>query len=502
MNLHVTDVSKQYGPVHALRGVSVEIAHGEIHALCGHNGAGKSTLVKILSGVVRPDEGTLSIDGETMDFKTPLDAQVAGIALVDQELNLVPQLTVSENILLGEASGGFLIRPRRARPRVRALLDRVGLKHVSTAAMLEDLSIGERQLVEIARALGRDASLVILDEPTATLSDAEIDYVFAAVRDLAAEGSSIVFVSHRLSEILTLCNTATVLRDGRLVASRPVSELDRGSLIHMMIGEVVEETVARDTDFREADACLRVSGLGLEPRVEDFTLDVAAGEIVGIAGQVGCGASEVLRAIAGLEPKAAGAVEVSGKTVKLGSPIRSSRGGIVYISSDRKGEGLFLDRSVGENLVATRLKGLSEGGVVRRRTAQKASAHLAEVAGVPGDRLDSAVGDLSGGNQQKVFLGRCLERKGTDILLLDEPTRGVDVGGRADIHTLIRHAAASGNAVVFYSTELDEILGLSDVVVTMFAGKMVSVHRASEVTAASVVAEMTHRDVPNGTVAA
>jgi ABC-type sugar transport system ATPase subunit len=494
MNLHVTDVSKHYGSVRALDGVSMEIAEGEIHAVCGHNGAGKSTLVKILSGVVQPDDGGLSIDGQPVEFKTPVDAQLAGIALVDQELSLVPELTVLDNILLGRANSGFFTRPRSSRPRARALLDRVGLKHISPSAMLEGLSIGERQLVEIARALSRDAGLVILDEPTATLSDAEIDYVFAAVRDLAAAGSSIVFVSHRLSEVLTLCDTATVLRDGKLVGTKPVSELDRASLITMMIGDVHEETVARDTDFTDAERTLKVSGLEIAPRVANFSLRVSPGEIVGIAGQVGCGASEVLRALAGLEPRAQGAVTVADEPLSLGSPMRSAKKGVVYISSDRKGEGLFLGRSVSENLVATRLKALSQGGVVSRRQANSTASHLAEVSGVTAGRLDAPVGSLSGGNQQKVFLGRCLERDGTHVLLLDEPTRGVDVGGRAEIHTLIQHAAASGNAVVFCSTELDEILDLSDVVVTMFAGRMVSVRRRADVTAASVVAEMTHRD--------
>lgn len=494
MNLKVTDLSKQYGAVRALSDVSIEIAHGEIHALCGHNGAGKSTLVKTLSGVVRPDSGSLSIDGTTVDFRTPLDAQRAGIALVDQELSLVPQLTVSENILLGEVGAGLFSRPRAARQRVRSLLDRVGLRHVSPSAPVSSLSIGERQLVEIGRALGRDAGLVILDEPTATLSDAEIDYVFAAVRDLAAQGSSIAFVSHRLGEVLSLCNTATVLRDGKLVATRPISELDRDSLIDMMIGKVVEEAVVRETDFRKESTSVRIERLAVRPRIDEFSLEIAPGEIVGIAGQVGCGASSVLRAIAGLEPRAEGHVSVQGRQIKLGSPIRADRGGVAYISPDRKGEGLFLERSVAENLVATRLKALSRSGVVGGRAASAKAAELARASGVHQDRLASAVGHLSGGNQQKVFLGRCLERQGTSLLLLDEPTRGVDVGGRADIHALIRHAASSGNAVMFASTELDEILDLSDTVITMFAGSVVSIARRADVTAASVVAEMTHRD--------
>ncbi len=492
MKLQVQTLVKSYGPVAALRGVSLELRDGEVHALCGHNGAGKSTLVKILSGVEQPDEGVLEINGEPISFRNPLDAQAAGIALVDQELSLVPQLTVAENIDLGRAGASFITRPGRARPRVKQLLGRVGLGHISPSTPVELLSIGERQLVEIARGLGREAGLLILDEPTATLSDTEIAFVFNAVRDVAAEGASIVFVSHRLGEVLSLCNVVTVLRDGELVATKPIAEVDRPTLIEMMVGSVVD---ADTSELRPSSGkIVTVSSLQVPPRVTGVDLQLEGGQIMGIAGQVGCGASEVLRALGGLVPQAAGDVSIAGKKVRINTPRGALASGVSYISGDRKGDGLFLNRSVSDNLIATRLGDLSQAGIMQPRAAARTAKELAEVAGIDPSRLRSAVVELSGGNQQKVFLGRCLDRKGTELLILDEPTRGVDVGGRAEIHNLIRRAAAAGHAVIFASTELTEILDLSDIIVTMFGGQVVSTRQRSEVTAASALAEITHRD--------
>jgi ABC-type sugar transport system ATPase subunit len=492
MRIEVKAVSKSYGPVHALRDVDVTLESGEIHALCGHNGAGKSTLVKLLSGVIRADSGSVAFDGAEVDFKSPLDAQRAGVALVDQELSLVPQLSVTENLLLGQASSSLFTRPRAARPRVKRLLEQVGLGHVSPSAAVAELTIGERQLVEIARAIGRQAGLLILDEPTATLSDSEIEHVFAAARAAAASGSAVVFVSHRLGEVLELCQAISVMRDGECVVSRPSSQFDRASLIEVMLGGV-REPEAPPVPPEASDLTVSIAGLRVPPRVSDFDLTLTGGQIVGLAGQVGCGASEVLRALGGLVPEATGTVVVDGRAVPLASPRRAAARGVVYMTGDRKGEGLFLAQTVADNLVATRLPRLSRLGVVQRRARAEAVKHHASVSALRADRTGSRVDELSGGNQQKVLVGRCLEHPGTKLLLFEEPTRGVDVGGRAEIHALVRHAAATGNAVVFASTELDEILELSDVVVTMFGGRVVSIRDRADVTAGSVLAEMTHR---------
>ncbi len=486
-------ITKRYGPISALDEVSFDLRPGEVHALLGHNGAGKSTFVKVLAGIVQPDSGELLVDGAVASFRNPRDAQAQKIAVVDQELSLVPTLTVGENIDLGNIAAG-LGRGRRRRERLERLLARLGLEDVGIDTPVEELAIGERQLVEIARGLSRDAKVLILDEPTATLSESEIERVFRAVREIVAEGRSVIFVSHRLGEVLALCDRVTVLRDGRRLASRDVGDLDRAGIVRLMLGEAAEIEVLRAPKTLGAPNQVRITGLSVPDRVRGFDLDAARGEVVGIAGQVGSGASEVLRALAGLIPEARGSVVVGDAHMRLGAPHRSQRAGVVFASNNRKGEGLFLDQSIAQNLVATRLGSVTRAGILDRGAISALAERLADLIGVDRKRLDLPVGYLSGGNQQKVFLGRSLEQRDARLLLLDEPTRGVDVGGRADIHRLILHAAAEGNTVIFASTELDEILDLADTVVTMFAGRVVSIASREQSTAADVLADMTHRD--------
>jgi len=492
LRLEMTDITKSYANLRALDSVSFDLAPGEVHALLGHNGAGKSTLVKILSGVVQPDSGLIRIDGEEVFPRNPRHAQALGIALVDQELSLVPVLTVEENLLLGSLPRGKSQRNSSSPAALRELLETLGLGHVKLSTPTGELPIGEQQLVEIARALSRDAKIIILDEPTATLSDHEIEKVFAAVRRLTEQGKSVIYVSHRLGEVLTLCQRATVFRDGKLVGTRNVAELDRSGIVEIMLGHVPEEgrqglAVVPDNPER-----ITISALSVPPRVPSFDLEVTGGEIVGLAGQVGCGASEVLRALGGLVPAARGTVTVSGVALRLGSPKRARSAGIYFAPNDRKQEGLFLGHSISENLVSTRLPRISKGGFISRALRADTVSRLLALTGISPDRQGLEVGALSGGNQQKVMIARDIHQQGSKILLFDEPARGVDVGGRADIHNLIRGAAAEGNAVIFSSTELDEVLDLADVIVTMFAGRIVSVRKRSEVTAASVLTDMTH----------
>ncbi|MEA2582539.1 MAG: ribose transport system ATP-binding protein [Thermomicrobiales bacterium] len=493
--VEVSGVAKSYGAAAALRGVSLAVVPGEVHGLCGHNGAGKSTLVKILVGLVRPDGGELRVAGAPVALNGTQDAQRHGIAIVDQELSLLPELTVAENIALGNVAVPRLRLRRREHARARELLDRVGLEHVAPGQQLQELAIGERQLVEIARMLGRKANLLILDEPTATLTEAEIERVFAAIRTVVAQGASVIFVSHRLGEVLSLCHRVTVLRDGALVGTRSVETLSRTELVHMMIGDQqrVEAPPARAVG-QKREGGLAIRGLRVGQRVEGFDLSAARGTIVGLAGQLGSGASEIMRAVAGLESDCAGDVSVHGRRVQLASPSASVRAGIHFVSNDRKGEGLLLNKPVEQNLLLTRLGAVSTGGVLRKRRMAREGRKLAELIQVESRRLSAPVRELSGGNQQKVLVGRCLDRPRLELLLLDEPTRGVDVGGRAEIHRLIRHAAASGATVVFASTELDEIIELSDVVVTLFAGRVVSCRDSNATTPAEVFRDMTHRD--------
>jgi ABC-type sugar transport system ATPase subunit len=488
--LDVRGVTKAFGSIVALNNVSFTLRRGEIHALVGHNGAGKSTLVKVLAGVVSPDQGEVLIDGTPVTLANARQAQAAGIAVVEQELSLVPALTVLENILLGRVGAGLGSRGDHRR-RVQALLMRLGLNDVRPDTVVEDLSMAERQLVEIARALSRDARILILDEPTATLGEREIQRVFAGVRELASAGRSVIFVSHRLGEVLDLCSRVTVMRDGRMIASRPAAEMDREGVVELMLGKVAEKSNGERRDGGVREGLVVIDQLSVPGHVTDFGLRANGGEIVAIAGQVGSGASEVLRALAGLIPDARGHISIAGRAMRLGAPQRSIRAGAVFASNDRKSEGLFLHQSVARNLLATRLKAVSHGGVLSPGLFAALAQRLAGLIGFDSKRLGVAAETLSGGNQQKVFLGRCLEKEDTTLLLFDEPTRGVDVGGRADIHNLIRHAASTGACVIFASTELDEIMDLADTVVTMFAGRISRIGRREEMTAADMLAEMT-----------
>jgi ABC-type sugar transport system ATPase subunit len=499
--LEVEAVSKSYGRVQALDSVSLDLRAGEVHALLGHNGAGKSTLMKILAGLVRPDAGHVRINGDEVHFRSPQHAQACGIAIVDQELSLVPVLTVEDNILLGNLKVSLLQRRGATRRWLRSTLDRLGLEHVALSRLVSELSIGERQLVEIARALTRDTKVLILDEPTATLRETEIELVFRAVRDVAAAGCGVIYVSHRLGEVLALCQRATVFRDGKLIATVAVDALDRDRIVELMLGEMPIEPPVMASTEDEVEAHVEIVGLSVPPRVRRFDLTVKGGQIVGLAGQIGSGTNEVLRALAGLVPDARGRVVINGSVMKLGSPRRSVAAGAIYTSNDRKGEGLFLNQSIELNLSATRLGRLSRWGVMTAGAVAAAARQLLALVGIDDARRRAPVAELSGGNQQKVFLGRSLEQHASHLLLLDEPTRGVDVGGRADIHHLVRQTAATGNAVIFSSTELDEILDLADVVVTMFAGEVVRVLPRGHVTAASVLTDMTH-GVPPAAVSA
>lgn len=489
--VRVEGLARAFNGVPAVRDASFTVAAGQIHAVCGHNGAGKSTVVKMLSGQLDPDSGSIVIGGDRVALRSRQAAQRLGVALVDQELSVVPALTVLENMLLGDIDVPFVNRRRRAVARCRQILDGMGLERISPDQPLSTLSIGERQLIEIARALSQNARLVILDEPTATLSDVESAHVFAAIRRVAATGCSVIFVSHRLSEVLELCDSVTVLRDGRTVATTPVKDVTVDELIVQMLGEPPHRLAAGSRPDHDLTHALRIAHLQLPGRLADFTLTARAGRIYALAGQLGSGASDLLRALGGLHPKATGTVELRGKQVPYRDAVGAARSGVAFVSNDRKTEGLFLGKPVAWNLVATRLPRLGRGGVLSRQRERAAARSLAERSGLPEGRLGESVLTLSGGNQQKAFVGRCLERDDVFALLLDEPTRGVDIGGRAAIHQLLRRAADSGLIVIFASTELDELLELGDVIVTMRDGRIVNRYEGT-IDGSALMRDMTH----------
>lgn len=495
--LSVEGLALSYGRIQAVRDVALDVAPGEVLGLCGHNGAGKSSIVRILSGQVMPDAGAIRLDGAACRFTSVRDAQRQGIALVDQELSVIPALTVAENLALGEV--GLGLGGRLSQAQVRARLDAVGLEDLDPATYLEDLSIGQRQLVEIARAMGRNARLFILDEPTATLTAGDIAHVFAAVHKVAARGCGVIYVSHRLDEVLEHCDRVVVMRDGMMVGSRPTADLSGEALVTLMLGHAPAPLAGESAAPPQSKPVLAVRGLKSGALPQEFDLELPAGMVTALAGQVGSGASDVLRAVAGLVPEATGQVDVAGQRLKLGDPRCALGAGIGFVSADRKGEGLFLSRPIAENLVATRLRALSPQGVLPPERLRREAARIALSVGVDGKRIGEPVSRLSGGNQQKVFLGRCFARDDLRVLLLDEPTRGVDAGGRADIHGLIRAIAARGVAVLVASSDLDEVLALADQVVVMRGGQQVSRRVRSETDSARLLIDMTRADAERRT---
>jgi ABC-type sugar transport system ATPase subunit len=475
--LSVDGLTLRFGDNLAVNDVTFSVAAGEIHGLIGHNGAGKSTVINMLTGQLQPESGSIRLGSQPVRLRSRRAAQRQGIALVDQELSLVPALSISENMRLGGARTCESSRVRS--DQEAALLASVGLHGIDLSCRVEKLSLGQRQLVEIARALGQGPRVMILDEPTATLNETESQFVYDAVRRVAEQGCAVIFVSHRLGEVLALCERVTVLRDARLIRTRPSAETNVHDLMEDMLGEAPHRADHGVAAAEGRASVLSISGLAVGRELRDFSLDAAAGTVYALAGQVGSGASAVLRALGGLEPTAEGDVRIGDRQLRLADPVSAARNGIVIITNDRKSEGLFMSRSIATNLVATRLASTGRWGFINRVRRRSRATELAELVALPETVLNAPVASLSGGNQQKVFIARTLLSDSTRVLLIDEPTRGVDVGGRAAIHQLIRRAASSGMTVLFASTELEELVDLADVVITMKEGRTVAEHHGA-----------------------
>jgi ABC-type sugar transport system ATPase subunit len=489
--LSVRGLWKSFGAILALKDVSLDITPGEIRAICGENGAGKSTLVKLLTGVYQPDDGEVLVGGETRVIANPRTAQELGIALVAQELSVCPDLSVEDNIWLGSVRVPFFHKQAALRRRAREALDRLGVDHIALDTPTHRLAIGERQLVEIARMLTRDARVLILDEPTATLSDSEIERIFAALLALKREGRSIIYITHRLAEVFRICDSVSVMRNGEHVATRPVGEIDRQGLIEMMLGrsftEMYPEPAAAD-----GSAALTVSDLSVPGSVVRFSMSVPRGRIACIAGQVGSGAVEVVSALAGLEHEATGRILVHGKPVRPGSTAAALRHNIMFVSGDRAEEGVFRRLSVRDNLVATRLGAKTRLGMLNPGSLRATARDLAARVGVDRRRLRSLADELSGGNQQKLAFGRCIDRGRDGVLVMNEPTRGIDVGARADIYRIMREFCAKGYALVMTSSDLEEVIGIGDIIITMYRGRQVGRYARHEVTMHRLVSDITH----------
>jgi ABC-type sugar transport system ATPase subunit len=487
----VRNISKTFGPIAALKNVSLEVSAGEIRGICGENGAGKSTLVKILTGVYRPDSGDVVVDGKAVSVATPRQAQEHGIAIVSQELSLCPDLSVEDNIWLGSMQVPFLHKQQSLRQRAADALTLLGAGHIALDAPVDSLSMGERQLVEIARLLCRDARVLILDEPTATLTDVEIERIFAALLALKREGRSVLYITHRLAEVYTICDRVTVLRNGELIATEPLATLSQTALIELMLGRPASEMYPDEHQILGTPA-LVVENLSLPNIVERFSMTVHRGEILCIAGQVGSGAAEIVSALAGLVHNASGRVTINQRPLQLGSSARAAKSGIMFVSGDRASEGIFRRLNVLQNLIATRLRDYSLYGLLRIGALRAAAERLAKQVGVDRRRLRSRVEDLSGGNQQKLAFGRNLEKAKHGVLLMNEPTRGIDIGARAEIYRLMRSFCDQGYALVLASSDLEEIVGIGDVVITLYRGRRVGAYRRNEISMHRIVADITH----------
>ncbi|WP_394350127.1 sugar ABC transporter ATP-binding protein [Streptomonospora sp. PA3] len=484
--LSLVGVSKSFGTVHALQDVSLELRGGEIHGLCGENGAGKSTLVKTIAGVHRPDAGHVEAEGRATAFSAPADAQRAGVAVIYQEPTLFPDLSVAENIFMGRQplARGRRIDRRAMREAAEGLFARLGVR-IDPDRPARGLSIADQQLVEIAKAMSFDARVLVMDEPTAALSGVEVERLFAVARSLRGDGAAVLFISHRFDEIFALCDRITVMRDGRHISTDPVAELTAGDLVRRMVGREVA-TLFPKQDVAPGETVLEVEGLHRAGVFADVGLSVRAGEIVALAGLVGAGRSEVVRAVFGVDRYDSGTVRVSGRRLPPGRPSAAMAAGVALVPEDRRQQGLVMEMSIERNATLTRRWSLSRLGLLRRRDEERAAAEWARRLQLKAGRLSDAVTTLSGGNQQKVVLAKWLATE-PRLLIVDEPTRGIDVGTKAEVHRLLSELAGQGIAVLMVSSELPEVLGMADRVLVMHEGRISAELSRDEATEESVM---------------
>ncbi len=507
--LEARDITKSFNGVRALKGASLTLRAGEVHGLNGENGAGKSTLIKIITGYYQQDGGDVLLNGEPVRFTRPKDSQNAGISTVYQEVNLIPERSVAENILLGREPGRFgLLRKRAAVAQARAILDRFGLE-IDPKAKLSSLSLGLRQMVAIIRSVAFESRVVILDEPTSALNGTEIEILFRVVRQLRAEGLAVMLVSHRMSELYELCDRFTVLRDGRFVLESTPAQLPPAELVNAMLGGIElneaqrdpKEHAARVAELTATRPVLEVRGLSWSNRLHDVTFNVKRGEIVGLLGLLGSGRTEICTSIYGAIKPDAGEVRLEGKRLTRPSPARSLRAGIAYLSEDRRTDGIFPGLSVRENLTAAVLGQLSRLGVIRSRAQSAVVARFSEELRVKAASPDQPIAELSGGNQQKVLLARWIA---TDpkVVLLDDPTRGIDVGAKAEVHRVVRSLAQRGIGVLVTSSETEELIALCDRLIVLSEGSVVGELDPLTVDPATVVELLSAASVNEGLVAA
>ncbi|GKW08775.1 ribose ABC transporter ATP-binding protein RbsA [Pectobacterium carotovorum] len=469
--LQLQGITKSFPGVKALSGAALNVYPGKVMALVGENGAGKSTMMKVLTGIYRKDAGSIHFLGQEVDFSGPKASQEAGIGIIHQELNLIPQLTIAENIFLGrEFTNRFgRIDWNKMYAEADKLLKRLNLRYDSRR-MVGDLSIGDQQMVEIAKVLSFESKVIIMDEPTDALTDTETASLFSVIKELQSQGCGIVYISHRLKEIFEICDDITVFRDGQFIGERPVSDLEEDTLIEMMVGRKLEDQYPRSNKV-PGEVRLKVQNLS-GPGVDNVSFTVRKGEILGVAGLMGAGRTELMKILYGALPRTGGNVTLDGRDVVTRKPQDGLANGIVYISEDRKRDGLVLGMSVKENMSLTALRYFSHvGGRLKHAEEQLTVADFIRLFNVKTPSMEQPIGLLSGGNQQKVAIARGLMTR-PNVLILDEPTRGVDVGAKKEIYQLINQFKEEGLSIILVSSEMPEVLGMSDRIIVMHEGRL------------------------------
>jgi ribose transport system ATP-binding protein len=493
-------ITKRFSGVKALDGVDLTLECGEVHALVGENGAGKSTLIKIMTGAYTRDRGGMSLDGQAVEFNSPEEAQAAGVVAVYQEVNLLSFRTVAENIYLGREPRRFrlMIDWERMNADAAALLERLGLD-IDPRATLGSLNIAHRQMVAIARGVSFNAKIVVLDEPTSSLTEREVSILYDVIRRLKAEGTAVVYISHRFDELYAVCDRVTVLRDGKFVATRAFEGLEKLDLVCLMLGKQRDELRKGTTAFehhaivKEAQPLLRAENLQHGRKLNNVTVEVGRGEIVGLAGLLGSGRTETARAIFGADMIDGGRITLEGRTLKINGPGDAIDAGLAFLSEDRKAEGIIPELSVRENLTLAALPALTKFGIVSRAKQREIVERYMKRLGIKAQNADQKIRELSGGNQQKVLLARwlCKEPK---FLILDEPTRGIDIGAKGEIQSLVNELAESGMGVLMISSELEELVEGSSRVIVLRDGQRVAELAGREISQDSIIHAMAEGD--------
>ena len=471
--LEMRDITKTFARNTVLDKVELLLKPGEVHALMGENGAGKSTLMKILMGIYHRDGGTILLDGEQVEFKNAKQALEHGIAMIHQELNPVLDMQIYENVFLGKekclgnGKGIKLVDKKKMQEETKQYLKEVGLE-ISPLAIMRDLSTAQTQLVEIAKAISWDEKIIIMDEPTSAITDKEVDVLFNLIRKLKEQGKSVIYISHKMEEIFKICDTVTVLRDGKYIGRNSTSEITEDKMISMMVGREIKDVYPK-RDVLIGDVVLEVKNLSQGDVVKNISFDLHAGEILGISGLIGAGRSELVETIFGLRKMSSGEIYLRGQKVDLKSPAVSIRNKIAFVSEDRKVTGLNLISSVRDNICTVSMKQLLEHGMTNKKNENDAADKYIDMLKIKTDSREKTVGDLSGGNQQKVAIAKWLLGD-PDIIILDEPTRGIDVGAKRDIYLLMEDLVAAGKAIIMISSEMPEVMGMSDRILVLSEG--------------------------------